>query len=235
MNHLQEIYQFDNSHFGKFNLAQHIVMMIVGDNVTCIGLYGTINKLVVVRVSSDKIEMIIGRKEYNVLTLYNCVEDKVGSLFPRKSVEYLCIFFQDFIGYTKSVSACQYRLPYFMICAFGRNALYKTIGVKYYSHVGLYSSFLLFFLLTEPLMKVHIVNFIKSLLVKNTLIPKLIKMRIKLLGIIIAYKLLDVIQFFIAFDACKHIKQIELGGVENSWLYAFHNLYPINSRCKDKH
>ena len=43
MNHLQEIYQFDNSHFGKFNLAQHIVMMVVGDNVTCVGLYGTIN------------------------------------------------------------------------------------------------------------------------------------------------------------------------------------------------
>ena len=235
MNHLQEIYQFDNSHFGKFNLAQHIVMMVVGDNVTCVGLYGTINKLVVVRVCGDEVKMIIGRKEYDILTLYNCVEDKVGSLFPRKSVEYLCIFFQDFIGYTKSVSACQYRLPYFMVCAFGRNALYKTIGIKYYSHVGLYCGFLLFFLLTEPLMKVHIVNFIKSLLVKNTLIPKLIKMRIKLLGIIIAYKLLDVIQFFIAFDACKHIKQIELGGVENSWLYAFHNLYPINSRCKDKH
>ena len=161
MNHLQEIYQFDNSHFGKFNLAQHIVMMVVGYNVTCIGLYGTINKLVVVRVCGDEVKMIIGRKEY--------------------------------------------------------------------------SSFLLFFLLTEPLMKVHIVNFIKSLLVKNTLIPKLIKMRIKPLGIIIAYKLLDVIQFFIAFDACKHIKQIELGGVENSWLYAFHNLYPINFRCKDKH
>ena len=45
----------------------------------------------------------------------------------------------------------------------------------------------------------------------------------------------NVIQFFIAFDACKHIKQIELSRVENSWLYTFHNLYPINFRCKDKH
>ena len=82
MNHLYKIHQFDNSHFGKFNLAQHVVMMVVGDNVTCVGLYGTINKLVVVRVCSDKIEMIIGRKEYNVLTLYNRIEDKVGSSFP---------------------------------------------------------------------------------------------------------------------------------------------------------
>ena len=70
MNHLQEIYQFDNSHFGKFNLAQHIVMMDVGYNVTCIGLYGTINKLVVVRVCGDEVKMIIGRKEYDILTFY---------------------------------------------------------------------------------------------------------------------------------------------------------------------
>ena len=47
-----------------------------------------------------------------------------------------------------------------------------------------YTAILLLFLLAEPLMKVHVVNFIKSLLVKDSLVPKLVKMRIKLLGII---------------------------------------------------
>ena len=61
-------------------------------------------------------------------------------------------------------------------------------------------------------MKVHVVNFIKSLLVKDAFVPKLIKMCIKLLGIIITNKLLDVIQFFIAFDAGKHIKQMYTKG-----------------------
>ena len=97
-----------------------------------------------------------------------------------------------------------------------------------------YTAILLLFLLAEPLMKVHVVNFIKSLLVKDAFVPKLIKMCIKLLGIIITNKLLDVIQFFIAFDAGKHIKQIELRRVENSWLYVFHNINDIVSRCKDK-
>jgi len=83
-------------------------------------------------------------------------------------------------------------------------------------------------------MKVHVVNIIKSLLVKDAFVPKLIKMCIKLLGIIITNKLLDVIQFFIAFDAGKHIKQIELRRGENSWLYVFHNFNDIVSRCKDK-
>ena len=121
-----------------------------------------------------------------------------------------------------------------MVNAFWGNTLYKTIGVENYPHISLYCKLSLFFLLTEPLMKIHIVNFIKPLLVKDTLVPKFIKMCIKPLGIIITNKLLDVIQFFIALDACKHIKQIELGGVENSWLYVFHNFNDNVSRCKDK-
>ena len=95
-------------------MPQHIVMMVVGDNVTCVGLYGTINKLVVVRVCGDEVKMIIGRKEYDILTFYNRIEDKVSSLFPRKSVEYLCIFFQDFIGYTKNVASLLQATPHFI-------------------------------------------------------------------------------------------------------------------------
>ena len=33
MNHQQEIHQFNKSHFREIDVPQHIVMMVVGDNV----------------------------------------------------------------------------------------------------------------------------------------------------------------------------------------------------------
>ena len=50
MHQLQKICQFDNPYLGEFNLMQHIIMMVVCDNVTRVGLYGTVDKLVVIGV-----------------------------------------------------------------------------------------------------------------------------------------------------------------------------------------
>ena len=180
-------------------------MMVVGDNVVCIGLYGAVNKFVVVRICGDKVKMIIGSEEHHIPALNNSIENEIGSCFACQSVQYFSIFLQNFIGYTKRVSAIKYRQPYIMVCTFGCNALYKTISIKYNTHNSLYSKILLLFLFTQPLMKIHAIYFIKSLLVKHTLVPKLIKMRIKLLSIIIAHELLDVIQLLLALDAGKHI------------------------------
>lgn len=174
MNHQQEIHQFNESHFRESDVSQHIVMMGVGDNVMCVGLYGAVNKLVVVWVGCDKVEVVMGCKELGV-------------------------------------------------------------SVKYYAHNELNDKFFLCLLLAEPLMKVHFVNLVKAFLVQLTRLPHFFCQFVKLLGIVIAHELLDVIQLFIALDARKHIKKVELCGIENSWLYTFHNFYAINSRCKDKH
>ena len=122
MNHQQEIHQFNESHFRKFDLSQHIVMMVVGDNVVCIGLYGVVNNT------------------------------------PR------------------------------------RCTLNEAIGIENNTHYILNLILFFFLLLAKPLMQVHFINLIKSLLVKDTLIPKSIQFGIKFLGIIITHKLLDVIQ-----------------------------------------
>ena len=198
-------------------------MMVVGDNVVCVGLYGTVNKLVVVRVSIDKIKTIIWCEEHDILALYNSVENKISRSFTSQSAQYFSIFFQNLIGYTKRVPAIKYRHPNIMVCAFRRNALYETVCVEYNTHDGLYSKIVLLFLFAKPLMKIHTVYFIKSLLVKDALVPKVVKMCIKFLGIVIAHELFDVIQLLIALDAREHVKKVKLCGIENSWLYAFHN------------
>ena len=57
MNHQSEVYQLNDAHFGEVYLPQHIVVMVVGHYVACVGHDGTVNKLVVITVSGNKIEM----------------------------------------------------------------------------------------------------------------------------------------------------------------------------------
>ena len=146
MNHQQEVHQFDDTHFGEINLAQHIVMVVVGYYIVCIGLYGTINKLIVIRG-------------------------------------------------------------------------------------GLTGKFL--FLLTEPLMQIHFVNFVKAFLVQFARLPHLLSHFVEFLGKIVGDKLLDVVQLLVALDGRKNIKQIELCGIEYSRLYTFHNNIYLQFCCKD--
>ena len=126
MNHQQKIHQLNDTHLREVNMAQHVIMMVVGDNIVC-------------------------------------------------------------------------------------------------AHKALNGKILFVFLLTEPLMKVHFINLVKTFLVKFTGFPHLLCQFVEFLGIVIANEQLDIIQLIIALDARKHIKKIELGRIENSWLYAFHN------------
>ena len=84
------------------------------------------------------------------------------------------------------------------------------------------NSYLFFGLLfSQPLMKIHFVDLIKTLLVKDAVFPEFVKMAIKTLGIVITDKLLNVIQFLIAFNMRKHPQQIKLCRVENGRLPVF--------------
>lgn len=66
MNHQQEIHQFNEPHFREVDVSQHIVMMVVGNNIVCIGLYGAVNELVVVWVCGDEVEVVMGCKKLGV-------------------------------------------------------------------------------------------------------------------------------------------------------------------------
>ena len=61
MQKIQEVFKRHYINDGELYLAKNIVMMVVGDNVTCIGSNSTVNKLVVIRVGCDKVEMIISQ------------------------------------------------------------------------------------------------------------------------------------------------------------------------------
>ena len=78
MNHQQEIHQFNESHFRKWDVSQHIVMMVVGDNIVCIGLYGAVNKLVVIWVGGDEVKVVMGCKNW-VLGFFIIVSTTVSA------------------------------------------------------------------------------------------------------------------------------------------------------------
>ena len=233
MNHQQEIHQFNEPHFREVDVSQHIVMMVVGNNIVCIGLYSAVNELVVVWVCGDEVEVVMGCKKLGVGILYNSFDNSLGKLRIEELPQDFVIFHENLVGDAKVVLPRQNRCPHSAINAMMTNALNDAISVKYYAHNELNGKFFLCLLLAEPLMKIHFVNLVKAFLVKFTRLPHLFCQFVKLLGIVIAHELLDVIQLFIALDARKDIKQIKLCGIENSWLYTFHNFYAINSRCKD--
>lgn len=95
------------------------------------------------------------------------------------------------------------------------DTLNKAVSVKYYTHC------LQLFLFPHPSVKVHLIDFVKSLLVKDTLIPEFIKMLVHLLGIIMAQNFLDFTKLISTFVTLKHPKQMQLNGVKYG---SFHNL-----------
>lgn len=94
------------------------------------------------------------------------------------------------------------------------------VRIKYYPHLFLFSDLIFLSLFTKPGMEVHLVDFVKPLLVKDTLIPKLLKMSIRFLDIILAHKLLEFTKFFLAVVPFEHSQQRQLDGIK---ICNFHN------------
>ena len=101
------------------------------------------------------------------------------------------------------------------------NALYEAVCIEDYAHIQLFCIFesLLF---TQPRMQVHLVDLVKSFLIKFTRHPHLLSHIIEPFSIVIGYELLDVVQFLIAFDMGKDTKKIELCGIKHRWLNTIH-------------
>lgn len=66
MNHQQEVHQLDYSYTGKLDVPQHIVVVVVGHYVACIGRDGTVHELVVIGVGIDEVEAVVRGDEGDV-------------------------------------------------------------------------------------------------------------------------------------------------------------------------
>ena len=72
-------------------------MMIVCHHISCSGCNGTIYKLVIVRVGSDKMELVIRGDELSEWTFHNGFYYQCRSLLIGEFLKNLEIFFNDFI------------------------------------------------------------------------------------------------------------------------------------------
>ena len=107
----------------------------------------------------------------------------------------------------KGVLPIQYGQPHVTVNAMSSHALQKAVGVKD----------------TLPRMEIHLVNLVKTFLIKLTRVPHLLGEGIEFLCIIIADDSLNIIQFLIALNTREDIQQIELGRIENGGLCIHHN------------
>ena len=219
MNHQQEIHQPNDTHLWEFYLSQYVVMLVICHDVASVGSNSAVNKLVVIRVGCNQSEVIIRRYECHVLAFSYCIENIVSSIFARQPLQYFSILIQDFISDTKGVFALEHREPYREIRAVFRDDLNKAVGIENYSHTHLCLMFF-GFLLAKPLMKVHLIDFVKPLLIKDSFIPEFVEMVVQLLCIVVADDRLQLTKFLFTSIAFEHPQQMELNGVEYC---RFHN------------
>ena len=96
MNQQQKVHQLYNTHFREINVPKHFIVFIIGHNVTCVGLYGAVNELVVIRVSGDKVETECGINKFNMPALHEGADDSLCKFWSEEP-------FQDFLVF-KSIS-----------------------------------------------------------------------------------------------------------------------------------
>lgn len=96
------------------------------------------------------------------------------------------------------------RIPYRAIPALARNVLNKTVGIENYLHpLGLFQ-----------LMKVHLVDFIKPLLIERTRFPQVVKAFLHPFGIVTIEDVLQFLKPALTLVESKHLKQMHLQWVE---------------------
>ena len=231
MEQFEEVFQGNNIQTRKTNLTQNIVVPVVTYNVSGVGSNGTIDKLVVVGVGLNQSEMVVGRNKFDVIALGNGIKNKISNIFASQTLKYLGIFLQNLIGYAQRAFARKHGFPNFAVRTPFRNTLNEAIGIKNYTHDYLSACRDATLLLTQPSMKVHLVDFIKALLVKNALVPKFVKMFVHFFCIVIANDGLQFEELRLARIALEHPNQMHLYGIKNR---SFHNFAKFVC-CKSKY
>ncbi len=231
MEQFEEVFQGNNIQARKTNLTQNIIVSVVTYNVSGVGSNSTIDKLVVVGVCLNQSKMVVGCNKFDVIALGNGIKNKISSVFASQTLKNFGIFLQNLIGYAQRVFACKHGFPNFAIRTPMRNALNEAIGIKNYTHDNLSACRDVALLLTQPGMKVHLIDFIKAFLVKNALVPKFVKMFVHFFCIVIANDGLQFEKLRLARIALEHPNQMHLYGIKYR---SFHNFAKFVC-CKNKH
>lgn len=222
MNHQQEVHQLDYSYTGKLDVPQHIVVVVVGHYVVCIGRDGTVHELVVIGVGIDEVEAVVRGDEGDVWAPDDGGKNELCRFTARKASEDFLILFKYLGGDTQRIAPLHNGEPHIVVCTSGRCALYEAVGVEYDAHE--LRGYLLFFglLFAEPLVEVHAVDLVKPLLVESTSVPKVLQVAVEAFEVIVGNELLDVVKLLLAPDTGKNVEQIELSLVEHSGLSVDH-------------
>ena len=99
--------QANNIDFGKVHSLQHIKVTIICNHKSCITCYSAIYKLVVIRVSFDKVETIIRRYKQCVRIIRNYAKGSLCKLRARVTFQYLSIFAKDFRRYAHNIPSVE--------------------------------------------------------------------------------------------------------------------------------
>ena len=165
MNQQQKVHQLYNTHFREINVPKHFIVFIIGHNVACVGLYGAVNELVVIRVSGDKVETECGINKFNMPALHEGADDSLCKFWSEEPFHDFLVFKEYFVRDTQCVLPLQHRQSNVTVNTVTTNALHKAICVENYTHRLLFG-FFLSLLFAQPSMKIHLVDFVKTLLVK---------------------------------------------------------------------
>ena len=102
----KELVNIYNLDFGERNIAENIIMMVLGYNVFRIGFECTIYKLVIIRICRDKMKMVIDLHHLCIGQVEQGL-DNVG-----------CDLWSDFLGKNSADSWCRERCSSLLVwCA----------------------------------------------------------------------------------------------------------------------
>ena len=225
-----EVSQRDDVDVREGSLSENVIMMVVGDDIPGSSSNGTVHKLVVIGIGFDHLEMVIGGDEFHERAVDNGFHDKFRRLIVRQPLEYFDILFQNFVRDTKRILALDQRLPHQVVAALARDALYKTVCIEDNLHRCLFE-----------LVKIHLVDFVESLLVEFPRFPQRIKTLLHPCRIVSIKHILQFVKSTLTLVERKHLKQMYLQGVKYSCVHNPNKLIVSggkgtnnNCKCKDK-
>ncbi len=205
-----EFCQCNDIDIRKWCLTEYIKMMVVGDNISGSSSNSTINKLVIIRICLNHLEMIVGGDKFNERTIDNGLNNQFCSLIVCQTLQNLKVLFQYLIGYTKHMLPLHQRLPNNMVTTLTGYALNQTVSVKDNLHR-------LF-----QFVEIHLVDFVESLLIKLPRLPQCIKPILHFSRIMAVKYVLQLLEPIWALVQGEHLKQMNLQRIENG---CFHNYY----------
>ena len=207
---LEETLNRDYIHPRKVNLAQYVIVMVIGHYVACIGGNGTIHELIVVGVGLYQPELIIWSDELNERCILYSTHHNLCKLGSKQSLKYLCILVKNLRSYTQSILPNKKRLPNRKVLAAGSDTLYEAIRVKNDAHLGSIGNRIKGLLFAQPSMEIRLTDFIETSLAKSAIIPQLFQLFIHLSRIIVIEDFTHFFHCLISLYELKEPKQVYL-------------------------